>query len=92
VRHVERVRSGELLDDQQEARVTIGEDGVPDERLMVLDHVGDIAETQRAAARSIDRHLGQIARGRDGLKVLDAQPLVRRVDEASVPGVRPRGT
>ena len=49
--HLERVAPGELLDDQHQARAVV-DDGVADQRLVVLDHVGHVAEAQRLAVRA----------------------------------------
>jgi hypothetical protein len=52
---------------------------------MILHHRGHVAELQAPGGGAIghDRHLGQVLGGADGLEVLDAQALVRGVDEAA---------
>ena len=76
-----RARPGPSLDDR-----------VADQRLMVLDDRRDVAEREPLPGpRAIlhDRDTGEIIRGRDRQDVLDAEPLVRRVDESA--GSRRRG-
>ena len=74
VRDLERVRARELLDDEQQARVAVVDDRVADQRLVVLDHVGDVAE-RSAAARSPS--IGDLAPGRSGV-VIGEDVLDRR--------------
>ena len=50
----------ELLDDEQQAR-TVVDDGVADERRMLLDHLGDVAQAQRLSAASATATLASSA-------------------------------
>ena len=89
---VERVDVRELLDDEQQP-VSVADDAVADERLMVLDDRGDVAERERGGiGTTIDRDLRQVLGRPDRQDVLDPEALLRRVDEAA--GARastPRG-
>ena len=64
---------GQLLDDQHEPGTAV-DDGVTDQLLVVLDHIGDVTQTQRRLSLTpFDGYLGQVIRGRDGLYVPDAE-------------------
>ncbi len=77
LRDLECVRLRELLDDEHEpgARVRVA-----DERLVILDHGRDFAQGQVGA---LDAHLREVVGALDRRDVLDAEPLVVGVDEAS---------
>ena len=64
--HLERVGAGELLDHEQQAGAVV-DDGVADQRLVVLDHVGDVAEAQLAGRRRPPR--SGPAPGRSGVAI-----------------------
>jgi hypothetical protein len=84
--HLGGVGIRQLVDDDEEGvggRVVAGQDRVADERLVVLDHGGDVTEGQ--AVRVVDGDLGEVGRLDDGQVVLDADALRRRVDEAAGP-------
>ena len=87
-RDVERAGARELLDDEHEAVPPLAalHDGVADQRLVVLDDVGDVAELEPAV---VDRDLREVVRLAEGQHVPDAEALVGAVDEA--PGPRGRG-
>jgi hypothetical protein len=87
--HLEGVGAGELLDDQQQPGA-VAEDGVADERLVVLHHVGHVADPQRLAVGqrlgAVHGHLGEVVGVDDGEDVPDAEPLVGGVDEPAGTG------
>src|SRR5882672_879372 len=64
-------------------RPGFSDDGVSDQRLMPLHEIGDIAD---ARGRAAERHLGEGSHGGDRQLVTDAEPLVRRFDEAAGAG------
>jgi hypothetical protein len=82
-RDIEGVRPRELLDDEHQAR-TVVDDGVPDERLMVLDQIGDIGQADLAAVAPDQVHMGEVTRRQDRRHVADGQSLVGGVDEAAL--------
>jgi hypothetical protein len=84
------VGAGQLLDDEQEAvvRARSRHDRVADQRLVVLDHAGDVAERKRRPRRTLDRHLREVVRGAERQYVADAETLVVAVDEAASAGRR----
>ncbi len=69
----------EPLDHEQQARVVV-DDGVADERRMLLDHLGHIAQAQRFVRVVCDGHLGQLGGRGDGLDVLNPEPLIGGID------------
>ena len=83
--HLEGARAGELLDDQQETG-TGGQDGVADQRLMVLDDRCHVAEAKGGTpGLALDRDVREIRGVGDRKEMLDPEALVRRVDEAAGP-------
>ena len=56
-RHILWVGTWELLDDEQEAGTVVGENIVPDERLMIFHYRGHVTQAQR---RILDIHLGEV--------------------------------
>ena len=84
-RNFERAAVGPLFDHQQESG-TVLEYRIADQRLMVFDHRSDVTEAQLRAL--LERDLGQVGGAGDRRNVLDADPLVRRVDEAAGAGHR----
>ena len=88
VRHLDGVRIGELLHDQHQPGLALGEDRVTDQWLVVLDQFGDVAEQHRlsiddhgVALVVLDRDLCQVVGGLDRVLVPDPEALVRCVDE-----------
>ena len=81
-RHVQCVEAGEFLDRHHQAGV-FADDGVSDQRLMPLHEIGDVAD---ARGRAAEWHLGKGTHGGDRQLVTDAEPLVRRFDEAAGAG------
>ena len=65
------------------------DDRVADQRLVVLDDRRDVGQPQRAVG-ALDRDLARAPGRRHWQDVLDAEPLVRRVDEAA--GARRRAS
>ena len=86
--HVERAGARELLDDEEQAGAVV-DDRVADQRLVILDHVRDVRRggDRRRSVDRLDRELRPVG-GRDRQDVLDAEPLVGRVDEAAGAGGR----
>jgi hypothetical protein len=77
------VGARELLDNQEQALLGPRADGVADQRLVVLDHRGHVAQRLRAGtgALAFQRHLRQLSGRGDGLLVEDVESLVDGVDE-----------
>ena len=80
--HLQGVAPGQFLDDEHQPR-TVVDDGVTQEWLVILDHVGHVAEAKRLAVPLLDDHLRQIIRRDDRQHVADAESLVRGIDEPS---------
>ena len=75
------VGARELLDDEQQA-LGVVDDGVADERLVVLDDVGDVGQPQPAGA--FDGNLAELLGIGDLVEdVANLQALLRRLDEAA---------
>jgi hypothetical protein len=81
---LQRAGAGELLHDQQEARI-LADDGIADQRLVVLFHLGNVTQ-EHGRSGVFDTDLGQVLRRSDGQHVLDAQALARRLDEPARAG------
>ena len=78
--HLQGVGARKLLDDEHHHRA----DGLADQGLVVLDDGGDVPDP--GACGVLERHLRQVGRSGDRQDVLDAEPLVRGVDEPTGPG------
>ena len=64
-RYVERVAPRELFHHQQKPRTSV-DDGISDQRLMALHHIGDIAQFAHVAGLVLERNLGKVVGGDDG--------------------------
>ena len=58
-------------------------DGIADQRLMILLHIGDVAQRQERALLVPERHLGHVGGLDDRQEMTDAETLVRGVDPAA---------
>ena len=83
-RHVEGVRPGELLDDQQQALAVI-DDRIADERLMPDDDVRDVADRGHPRAVGLDDDFARSWSSATGWTWRHGQSLVRRLDEPARP-------
>ena len=85
---LERVAPRQLLDDEHQARAVV-DDRVADEGLVVVDHLGHVAEHDRSPLALHDDHLGQVLRRDDRQDVPDREPLVGGLEDPPVADDRP---
>src|SRR5829696_7413776 len=86
-RNLHGVGVRELLNDQHQAGAVV-DDGLTGERLVTTHHVPHVAEAHFLAVSPLDRHLGEVLRGRDRLRVAYVEPLAGRIDETAGPDHR----